>query len=52
MSAIEDNVLLNYMKQENVQLENLWDIYPSSSSSDIYQSVFSGTYNSVIIYLF
>ena len=48
MSAIEDNTLLNYMNQENVQLENLWSIYPTSNS-DIYESVFSGTYIVVFI---
>ena len=44
MSVIEDNVLLNYMNQENVQLENLWGIYPRSNL-DIYESVFSGMYS-------
>ena len=48
MSAIEDNTLLNYMNQGNVQLENLWSIYPTSNS-DIYESVFSGTYIVVFI---
>ena len=43
MSAFEDNVLLNYMNQENVQLEDLWRIHPSSNL-DIYESVFSGMY--------